>query len=197
MKRILLALTAVGACVALAGCTGETPAAPASSTTTVTTIPTLPSADPQLVTWLDGFCGAVHGYRLRSNAYLEAMPANQTLSVAEAHRATSKDMGQFADNAGQTVDELKALPTVSDPQTETAKKSFLDKFTEARDRVVTAKAKLDATRPGNDAAESAATDALTAAQKDISGFSDPLKPFGEAQTYVLAAIKAPKCKPAS
>jgi len=199
MKRILLAFTTVGACVALAGCTGGTPAAPAAPapTVTLTTSPAIPSADPQLVTWLNGFCGAVHGYRQRSNAYLEAMPANQTLSVAEAHRATSKDMGQFTADAGQAIDELKALPALSDAQAETAKKSFLDKFTAARDSVAAAKAKLDATRPGNDAAESAATDALAAARNDIGDFSDPLKPFGEAQTYIIAAINAPKCKPAS
>ena len=197
MKRILLAFTVASACVALAGCTGDTPASPPPPTVTVTTSPTLPSADPQLVSWLDGFCGAVHGYRQRSNAYMTGKPATQTLSLGEAQLDTSKDLGQFADNAGKVVDEVKALPTVSDPQTETAKKSVIDKFTAARDRAAQAKAKVDAAKRGNEKALTEATDALTAVQQDVGDLYDPLKPFSETEKYVFAAANAPKCRPAS
>lgn len=195
MKRILLAFTVASACVALAGCTGDTPvAAPSPSTTTVTTLPTLPSADPQLVTWLDGFCGAVGGYLQRSNAYMATKPATQTLSMGEAQVDTSKDLGQVADNAGKVVDEIKALPTVSDPQTEAAKKSALDKFTAARERATQAKAKLDAAKRGNVQAVTEAGDTLAALQQDVNGSSDPLKPFAGADKYLAAVAAAPKCK---
>lgn len=192
MKRILLAFTAVGACVALAGCTGDTPAAPAP-TVTVTTSPTLPSADPQLVTWLDGFCGAVHGYLKRSNAYVTAGPATQTLSMGEAQLDTSKDLGQVADNAGQVIDELKALPAGPQPQTETVKKSFLDKYTAVRDRATQAKAKLDAAKRGNEKALNEANDAMTGLQQDVSGLYDATKPFGTDGQYLVAAAAAPNC----
>jgi len=199
MKRILLAFTAVGACVALAGCTGDTPAAPTAPApaVTVTSSPTalaLPVADPQLVTWLDGFCGAVNGYLQRSNAYMTTKPATQTLSMGEAQLDASKDLRQVADNAGKVVDEINALPSVSDPQTETAKKSYLDKFTAARDKATQAKAKLDAAKRGNVKAVTEAGDVLTAVQKDVSDFYDPLKPFGADGTYLAAAATAPKCK---
>jgi hypothetical protein len=180
----------------LTACSGPGPGTPSAPTVTVTaptTAPVAPSADPAALSWMDGFCSAIHGYRDRTNK--EAEPAKpQPGSVAEAQKALSAELGGIAARTGEVVDKLTALPPAPAPLAETVRKGFVTKYTTARDRAANAKSELDRAKPGDQASQAPAGKALEQAQQDVDGAYDPVAPLTESPELMLAAANAPGCK---
>jgi len=191
--KIVAAL--LGAGVLLSAC-GSPPAAqapPSRTLSPVVTTPSAPSADPAALRWVDGFCAAVHGYRERTNR--EAEPARPTPStVTESQKGLSAELGGVAARTGETVDKLVALPPAPVPLGETVRQGFVTKFTKARDRATEAKTKIDRAKPGNEASQAPAAEALRQAQQDVDGTYDPVGAMTASPELMLAAANAPGCK---
>ncbi|MEU4247346.1 hypothetical protein AB0F15_08050 [Amycolatopsis sp. NPDC026612] len=184
----------LGACLLLTACSGTTAGAPPSGRPSpAESIPRSPTADPAAVSWMDGFCAAVHGYRERTNR--EADPTSPTPStVAEAQRDLSAALGGIAARTGEAVDKLTALPAAPVPLAETARKAFVTKYTKARDRAAEAKTALDRAKPGDEASQRPAVRALDDAQQGLDGTYDPVGAVSASPELMLAAANAPGCK---
>ncbi|WP_370946988.1 hypothetical protein AB5J62_05375 [Amycolatopsis sp. cg5] len=141
---------------------------------------------------MDGLCGAVHGYRLANNEYAKSRPKSE---VATA-KTIGESLGRYAELAGKAVDELNAIGVSSVAVGETARKSFVDKFTASRDAAANGKAKLEAAK-GDAKALDAAIEAMNAAQTAVSEAYDPVSPISGAPELAAASASAPKCKPGS
>ena len=186
----------LGAALLLTAC-GNTPSAapPAQSPgpSPIETVTSAPTADPAAVRWMDGLCSAVHGYRERTNR--EAQPGQPTpKSVAEAQKAISATLAGIAARTGETVDKLTALPPAPVPLGDTVRQALVTKFTKARDRAAEAKVTLDRAKPGNQASQDPAADAVELAQKEIDGAYDPVGAVKDSPELMLAAATAPGCK---
>ncbi|WP_410591464.1 hypothetical protein [Amycolatopsis sp. lyj-23] len=189
-----IAAALFGACLLLTACE-DTPEKPPEShyPSPVESIPRSPAADPAAVRWMDGFCAAVRGYQERTNR--EAAPTRPTpSSVAEVQRAISEELGGLADRTGETIRKLTALPAAPVPLGETVRRAFITKFTTARDRAAGAKTALDRAKPGNEASQGPAFQALDQAQLDLDGTYDPVGAVTASPELMLAAAGAPGCK---
>ncbi|MEV6879251.1 hypothetical protein [Amycolatopsis sp. NPDC051128] len=190
----------LGACLLLAACSDGRPAgptvtvtAPAGKPTSPDPIPASPTADPATLSWMDGFCGAIHGYRERTNR--EAGPAKPDPgSVAEAQQQLSAQLGEIAARLGEVVGKLTALPPAPVPLAETVRAGFVKKFATAHDRATSAKETLDRAKPGDQASQTPAAEAIEQAQKDVDGTYDPVAPMTESPELMAAAAVAPGCK---
>ncbi|MCR6488485.1 hypothetical protein M8542_37220 [Amycolatopsis sp. OK19-0408] len=186
----------LGACLVLTACTGTDTTAPTVTVTappTSATQPAPPSPDPATLTWMDGFCAAINGYRERTNR--EAKPAQpDPTTVAEAQRRLSALLGGMAARTGEVVDRLSALPPAPVPLAETVRQAFVTKFTTSRDRAGDAKTALDHAKPGDQASQDPAGQALEQAQQDVDGMYDPVAPMAASPELMLAAGSAPGCK---
>ncbi|WP_328443595.1 MULTISPECIES: hypothetical protein [unclassified Amycolatopsis] len=189
--RIAVGLLGLG--LTLTACSGSgTP--PAAPTVTVTSpFPVAPTADPATLSWVDGFCSAVNGYRLRTNAETEP-PGTGPTTVAEAQKALSAQLGGIATRTGEVVDKLAALPPAPEPLAETVRTAFAAKFTTSRDRASSAKTQLDQAKPGDPESQNPASDALKWAQTNLDGTYDPLTPLAQSTELMSAAASAPNCK---
>jgi hypothetical protein len=191
--KIVAAL--LGAGVLLSAC-GSPPAAqapPSRTLSPVVTTPSAPSADPAALRWVDGFCAAVHGYLERTNREAEPTPPTPS-TVAESQKALSAQLGGIAARTGEAADKLAALPPAPVPLGETVRQGFVTKFTKARDRAAEAKAQLDRAKPGNEASQGPAVQALKQAQQEIDGTYDPIGAMMTSPELMLAAAGAPGCK---
>jgi hypothetical protein len=190
--KIVLGL--LGACLALSACSaaGE-PAAPTVTVTAPATPMVSPTADPATLSWMDGFCAAIHGYRERTNKEAE-QTTPEPGSVAEAQKALSAELGGLAARTGEVVDKLTALPPAPVPLAETVRKGFVTKYTTARDRAANAKSTLDRAKPGDQASQDPAGKAIELAQQDVDGTYDPVAPLAASPELLLAAANAPGCK---
>ncbi|WIV57539.1 hypothetical protein [Amycolatopsis nalaikhensis] len=189
--KIVLGL--LGSCLMLAACSGPGAGAPVVTVTAPATPPATPTADPATVSWMDGFCGAIHGYRKRTNE--EAGPGKpEPGSVAEAQKALSAELGGIATRTGEVVDKLSALPPAPVPLAEQVRKAYVTKFTTARDRAANAKTALDRAKPGDEASQDPAAQAIEQAQQDVDGTYDPVAPLTESAELMTAAATAPGCK---
>ncbi|EMD22735.1 hypothetical protein [Amycolatopsis azurea] len=180
-------VAAIGIALALTGCTPapqameKAPVAPSSS-----------AADQSAtVAWMNGFCGAVKDFIDGNNK----MPAAGGDTVEAITKSTSDQLGHYASILGKTVEELNALPSAPVPAADAAKKDFLGKYTAARDKVVKAKADLDAAKRSDTAAQARAVDGLMAAQKDAHGALDPVKAVLDSPELTKAAATAERCRP--
>jgi hypothetical protein len=188
----------LGACLVLSACTAAPPAPPTVTVTApserLTSPDSIPAtADPAAISWMDGFCTAIHGYRKRTNE--EAAPGTgEPSSVTEAQKALSEHLGGIAARTGEVVDRLAALPPAPVPLAETVRKAFATKYTTARDRARDAKATLDRAKPGDQASQTPAAEALDLAQLDVDGTYDPVAPLMESPELMAAAANAPGCK---
>jgi len=188
-----IAMGLLAACLALTACSGPSPAAPPVTVTAPAPFPASPTADPAVLSWVDGFCSAVNGYRVRTNS--EAAPGKpEPKTVAEAQKALSAELGGLAARTGEVVDKLTALPAAPVPLAETVRTSFVRKFTRSRDRAAGAKTTLDRAKPGDEASQTPAADALDRAQQDVDGTYDPVSPLTDSPELLLAAATAPSCK---
>ncbi|MFG1644160.1 hypothetical protein ACGFMK_28070 [Amycolatopsis sp. NPDC049252] len=189
--KFAVGLLAAG--LTLTACSGTTAAPSPVTVTAPAPFPATPTADPAVVSWVDGFCAAVNGYRKRTNA--EAEPGRpEPKTVAEAQKALSEELGAFAARTGEVVDKLTALPAAPVPLAETVRTSFLRKFTTSRDRAARAKTTLDGAKPGDEASQTPAGDAVEKAQRDLDGTYDPVAPLAGSQDLLLATATAPGCK---
>jgi hypothetical protein len=185
----------LGGCLALTACAAPHPAAaPTVTVTAPTTPPASATPDPAVLSWVDGFCGAVNGYRERTNA--EAAPGTRPTpdSIAAAQRALSTELGGLAARTGEVVAKLTALPPAPVPLAETVRQAYVTKFTTARDRASHAKTQLDKAKPGDEASQAPAVDAINLAQRDVDGTYDAVAPLAESPQLLLAAANAPGCK---
>ncbi|RSM75911.1 hypothetical protein DMH04_36995 [Kibdelosporangium aridum] len=185
-----------GVCVLAVGCTGsEQPPPPAA--VTVTSPPSVtstapPKPDASSLAWLNSYCGAVHGYRLANNERLQNAPAEQVVTKGSA----SKELGEMAELAGKTVDELTALPPSPFKDGDKAKQFFVERFTASRDAAAEGKRKVDAAK-GN-AWMDPGSAALTAAQDVLKDAHDPLAQFDSNDpVFGVTAAVAEKCRPSS
>ncbi|SDZ03200.1 hypothetical protein SAMN05421504_108348 [Amycolatopsis xylanica] len=142
---------------------------------------------------MDGLCGAVHGYRLAVNEDAKKRPKSE---VATA-KTIGESLGRYAELAGKAVEELNAIGASAVPVGESARKSFVDKFTAARDAAANGKAKLEAAKAGDSKALDAAIEAMNAAQNAVMEAVDPVSPIAGSPELMAAAASAPKCKPTS
>ncbi len=181
------------AAMILAGCAPDpapqaAPAAPSAPPATSAAA----SADPAAAeAWMDGFCGAVRTFIDDNNK----MPTVTGETVEAITKGTSEQLGYYSTILGKTVDSLTALPAAPVPAGDTAKKTFLEKYTSARDKTTKAKADLDAASKSDTAAQSRAVDALMAAQKDAHSALDPVKAVLESPELTKASATAKRCKP--
>ncbi|MCE7010378.1 hypothetical protein LWC34_47380 [Kibdelosporangium philippinense] len=196
MKIGMKLAVAASVCALAAGCTGYKEPIPA--TVTDNSAPSTPSStarrdlDPAAVAWLNGFCGAVHGYRLANNKRLEGAPREQVMTKG----SSSKDLGEMAELAGKTVTELTALPPSPFKGGDKVKQDYLAKFTAARDAAAEGKRKVDAAK--GDGWMDPGTKALDATQAAVSDTTNPLGSFETADpVFGAAAVKADKCSPSS
>ena len=188
-----IAVGLLGVCLALTACSGTPPAAPPVTVTAPAPFPASPTADPAVLSWVDGFCSAVNGYRQRANA--EAVPGKpEPKTVADAQKALSAELGGLAARTGEVVDKLTALPSAPVPLAETVRTSFLRKFTTSRDRAAGAKTALDRAKPGDEASQTPAGEAIGQAQQDLDGTYDPVAPLADSPELLLATATAPGCK---
>lgn len=183
----------LGACLALAACSSPGPPAPTVTVTAPPTSAAPPTADPATLTWMDGFCAAIHGYRVRTNEDAEPTEPTPT-TVAEAQKQLSEALGGIAARTGEVVDKLTALPPAPDPVAERVRKAFVTKYKTSRDRAANGKDVLDRARPDDQAAQDPALQALRQAQLDLDGTYDPVAPMAESPELMLAAAGAPGCK---
>ncbi|WP_290060399.1 hypothetical protein [Amycolatopsis solani] len=184
----------LGACLLLTACSGAPPAAPPTVTVTAPTTPSTPAAaDPAVLSWMDGFCSAIKGYRERTNEEAGS-PKPEPGSVTEAQQALSTTLGGIAARTGEVVGKLTALPPAPVPVAEKVRQAFVAKFTRSRDRATDAKKALDKAEPGDGASQRPAADAMTLAQQDLDGTYDPVAPMAESPELMLAAATAPGCK---
>ncbi|UOX85590.1 hypothetical protein MUY14_27855 [Amycolatopsis sp. FBCC-B4732] len=183
----------LGACLLLTACSGSPPAAPPTVTVTAPATPSAATADPAVLSWMDGFCSAIHGYRDRTND--EAAPGKpEPGSVAEAQKVLSETLGGIAARTGEVVDKLTALPPGPVPTAEKVRQAFVKKYTTARDHAAEAKKALDSARPGDGASQLPAADAVKRAQQDLDGAYDPIAPMVDSPDLIQAAATVPGCK---
>lgn len=183
----------LGACLALTACAGQAPAAPTVTVTAPMAAPTPPTPDPAALSWMDGFCAAINGYRERTNQ--EVAPTNsQPSTAAESQRTLSAELGGIVARTDEVVDRLTALPAAPVPVADQVRKAYVTKFTTSRDRAANAKTALDRAKPGDQASQDRAAQALTQAQQDLDGAYDPVAPLAESPELMLAAAMAPGCK---
>ncbi|OXM43881.1 hypothetical protein [Amycolatopsis alba] len=188
-KAPAVVAAAIGMAFALTGCAPDpapqamppAPSAPSSS-----------AADPAVtVTWMNGFCGAVHDFIDGNNK----MPSASGETLEAIKKSTSDQLGHYATILGKTVDGLSALPAAPVPAGDTAKQDFLTKYTSARDKTVKAKADLDAAGKNDTAAQGRAVEGLIAAQKDTHGALDPVAAIVGSPELKTAAATAERCRP--
>jgi hypothetical protein len=186
----------LGACLVLTACSGTRAASqPAASQPAASPGPveSTTAADPAAVRWMDGFCGAVNGYRERTNR--EAGPAKPTPStVAEAQQGLGAELGAIAARTGEVVTKLTALPPAPVPGGDRVREAFVTKYTKARDRAAEAKAELDRAKRGDEASQTPAAKALDQAQQEVDGTYDPVGAVSAFPELMLAAATAPGCK---
>jgi hypothetical protein len=183
----------LAACLTLTACSGTTPAAPPVTVTAPAPFPASPTADPAVLSWVDGFCSAVNGFRARTNAEAE-LGKPEPKTIADAQKALSAELGGLAARTGEVVDKLTALPAAPVPLAETVRTSFVRKFTTSRDRAAGAKTTLDRAKRGDEASQTPAGHAVEQAQLDLDGTYDPVAPLAESPELLLAAATAPGCK---
>ena len=191
--KIVAALLGTGVLLSACGSTPAAQAPPSRNPSPVETITSAPTADPAAVRWMDGFCSAVHGYRERTNREAETNQPTPK-SIAEAQKALSASLGGIETRAGEAVDKLTALPPAPVPLGDTVRRGFVTKFTKARDRAAEAKATLDRAKPGNEASQVPAGQAVEQAQQDVDGTLDPVGAVSASPELMLAAATAPGCK---
>ncbi len=185
--------------LAVAGCTGGGGSGPATTVTvpaSTSNVATAPAIDPAAVAWMDGLCGAVNGYHHTVSEDAKKPQPGGT-SGAAAQKMVSESLARQAELAGKAVTELAALPASPAPAGETAKKSFLDKFTASRDAAANGKTKLDAAKRGSQSSIDAAIEAMNTAQNAVTDAYDPVAPIMSSPELSVASASAPKCKPAS
>ncbi|WP_086840336.1 hypothetical protein [Amycolatopsis kentuckyensis] len=191
-----IAAALLGAGLLLTACGNPpAPAPPAQSPgpSPIGTVTSAPTADPAAVRWMDGLCSAVHGYRERTNR--EVQPGQPTpKSVAEAQKAISATLAGIEARTGEAVAKLTALPPAPVPLGDTVRQALITKFTKAHDRAAEAKATLDRAKPGNEASQVPAAEAVTQAQQEVDGTYDPVGAVSSSPELVLAAATAPGCK---
>lgn len=182
--------------VVVGGCSGggSEAAAPVTTVTVATSTATsAPAVDAKAVAWMDGFCGAVHGYRQAVNEDAKKRPQSEVATT----KTIGDGLGRYAEFAGKTVDELTAIGVSPVPAGETARKSFVDKFTAARDAAAGGKAKLDAAKRGDAKALDAGIEAMNATQNAVKDAFDPVSAIMGSPELSMASATATKCRPVS
>ncbi|RSM69268.1 hypothetical protein DL991_39610 [Amycolatopsis sp. WAC 01375] len=174
------------AATVLAGCAPD----PAPAAAQASPSPSL-TESVVAVAWMNGFCGAVKDFIEGNNKMTSA--TGETVEAIK--KSTSDQLGHYATVLNKTVDGLGALPAAPVPAGETAKKDFLGKYTSARDKIVKAKADLDAAGRNDTAAQARAVEGLISAQKDTHGALDPVAAILGAPELKTAAATAERCRP--
>jgi hypothetical protein len=191
--RLVLAAAGTGLGLLLAGC--DNPSLLFVGASTEVSVETVSPAAPSdaAVRWVDGFCGAVHGFRMDTTALAQSPNSSDPKA---SQRMISKLLGDYAANLTKAIDRLTALPPAPDPVGKAAYETFLGKYTSARDRLSAAKAELDKAAPTNYAAQNRATHAFETAQDQAFSVVDPVGPILSSPTLRTAAAIAPRCSPA-
>ena len=134
------------------------------------------------VRWMDGFCGTVNDF-LADNNKIQPPP--------------DADFRQLLDDYAAILDKaiagLNALPPAPVPAAETAKKTYLEKYTSARNKVASAKTQLDGAADDDIAAHDRAADGFIAAQEEALTALDPVGAIGNSAELIAAAATAPRC----
>ena len=184
-------LVAAGASLTLtlAGCqaaSGNNPATPSPSPVPTSAPATAKSAELDTVVasvrWMDGFCGTVNDF-LADNNKIQPPP--------------NADFRQLLDEYAAILDKavagLNALPPAPVPAGEAAKKTYLEKYTSARNKVTSAKTQLHGAADDDIAAHERASDAFVAAQEEALTALDPVGTIGNSPELIAAAGTAPRC----
>ncbi|MBP2472338.1 hypothetical protein JOF53_001210 [Crossiella equi] len=188
----ILGICLLGALFTTTACSGDPAPPPAATTPVATSATAAPTStapadtEAKAVAWFDGFCGAVHGYRIANNERLKKEKSGGTVTK----KSLSADLAAFADLAGKTVDQLTALAPSPVPNGDAVKKTFVDSFTAARDVAAEGKKKVDSggsLDPG--------LKALEETQKHAGENVDPIGSLKlESQELMRAAATAKNCR---
>lgn len=173
----------------LAGC-GGAPVIDVSTESPSSTVSTPSSTAPSdAVHWLDGFCGAVNGFLADNNA----MQAPATDVGDDGRKVLSKMLGDYITILDKAIDRLAALPPVSDPVGQAAKKTFVGNYTSARDMATSARTQLDAASPTDFDAQTSAAEALVSAQQTALSAVSPEMAIMTSPELRAAVTSAHRC----
>jgi hypothetical protein len=187
-------LTVAGASLSLVlgGCstTGTLPGHP-SYTSLSSPPPGSPAVTPEAaVHWMDGFCGAIRGFQTDVNA-VAPPPAEST--VADGKRFFSRMLDDYLVMLGKAIDRLAALSPTADPVGQSAQHTAQRGYASSRDKVTSAKTKLDAASATDLAAMQQAADATLPALQDALSVTDPVLTTSSSPELRAAAVTAPAC----
>jgi hypothetical protein len=204
-NRSIMLLAAAGTSLGLllTGCgdnpvslsVSESPVAPTTIASPSPPSDTVSPATPidTAMHWMDGFCGAVHGFLRDSNDNAMAQPTT-TISPKAAKQVFLKDLSDYTAILNKAIDRMTALPPISDPVGKVAYETYLGKYTSARDRLVAAKARLEKAARTDYAAQNGAIKALETAQEEGLSVVDPVGAIEGSPTLGTASAFAPECK---
>lgn len=185
---------AAGASLALllAGCGSVAPfveVSVESSTSTMSAPGEVPTESVDTVSWLNGFCGAVSGLLADNNA----MQVPTGVPGDDGRQGLSKMLSDYAAMLDKAINRLTDLPPIADPVGETAKQTFVEKYTSARDTAISAKAQLDAASPDDFDAMTAAAAAMTEVQQTALSAISPASEVADSPELSMALSTAEQC----
>ncbi|MGY6657654.1 hypothetical protein ACXIZN_36385 [Amycolatopsis sp. TRM77291] len=179
MRRSIILFAAV---FLLAGCGGaERTAAPS---------PSFP-APAAGSSWMDGFCGSLIDFAKIGEFRLPEFEQDDVLS---ARKVMDEAFGVFAPGFDNAVTGLGKLGQAPSAEADAARKSIVDTLTPIRDKVLAAKAALDAAPKDDKAAVAAAAVSFRQIGSDINDMPDPFQQLETNVSLKTLAAQAPNCK---
>lgn len=191
VRRGIGALAAVvGLTFALAACGGSTPAAaPTPSPTSAAAKPV--SVGPDVVAWMDGFCGAVTGLTkppALSDPQVNAGDLPATKKILDDNFA---QLANFVNSAYSNLTKLAPSPI---PAGDTAKKDLVDSLAPIRARIADSRQKLDSAPAANQQALLDAGKNMDAVLAGVNALGSSTDDLPASPELASAAGQAASCK---
>lgn len=145
-RNIAAVAAGIGLTVVLAGCADSKPAAaPAPAAPTSSTAKPVP-VGPDMVAWMNGFCGAVTGLTKPPELTDPQVVAGD---FAGARTALDQNFAQLANFVNAAYTGLTKLAPAPIPAGDAAKKELVDALAPVRDRIADSRHKLDSAPAGD------------------------------------------------
>lgn len=141
--------------------------------------------------WMDGFCGSLIDFAKIGDFRL---PGFEQDDVASARKAMDEAFGVFAPGFDNAVTGLGKLGQAPSAEADAARKTIVDTLTPIRDKVLAAKAALDAAPKDDKAAVAAAAASFRQIGSDINDMPDPFQQLETNVSLKTLAAHAPNCE---
>ncbi|WP_147455235.1 hypothetical protein [Saccharothrix australiensis] len=182
MRRIL----ACALLLATAGCATPVAGKPVAAPTTTTTA----AAAPEVVRWMDNFCGVANFLVASGGVQLDRTPADPVA----AKKSVSDALGRVVDVLNVAVHDLGELTPAPVPAADTAVEVLVEPLSRARDKFVSAKSTVDgAAELTSDVFNSIAQD-LTEAVTVMNDAVEKMSVVSLPEEFTDAADQAANCK---